>query len=230
MEGMADPDRAAAQARPDAPELLGAVVSAARRLLASPDVAEAISAALEEIGRASASGRVTLVEAASWSDGTSGRTATWSSSTAGGADDDAAETESFSVEVLGLPWGRLEVRRPGTAWNAAERDALAAAAGLIGDAIGRERRDRTVEESRDRYRRLIEQIPAATYVDVEGPDGTAWPTVYVSPQIEELLGYSTEEWRADATLWAKLVHPEDRETAFVADREHYENGSPLHSE
>ena len=37
---------------------------------------------------------------------------------------------------------------------------------------------------------------------------------YVSPQVEEILGYSPEEWTANPDLWAKLLHPEDRERAL----------------
>src|SRR5262249_22167860 len=33
---------------------------------------------------------------------------------------------------------------------------------------------------------------------------------YVSPQVEEILGYSAEEFKADPELWARLLHPDDR--------------------
>ena len=37
---------------------------------------------------------------------------------------------------------------------------------------------------------------------------------YVSPQVEKILGYSPEEWIANPDLWAKLLHPDDRERAL----------------
>ena len=37
---------------------------------------------------------------------------------------------------------------------------------------------------------------------------------YVSPQVEEILGYTPEEWTANPDLWAKLLHPDDRERAL----------------
>jgi len=46
---------------------------------------------------------------------------------------------------------------------------------------------RTVE---DRYRTLVERLPAITYVAELGADG---PWHYVSPQIESMLGYSPQE-------------------------------------
>ncbi|MEX0972088.1 MAG: EAL domain-containing protein [Solirubrobacterales bacterium] len=61
------------------------------------------------------------------------------------------------------------------------------------------------------YRRLIERLPAIVYSCELGERGR-WR--YVSPQIEQILGYSPEEWMADAGLWAARVHPEDRASAL----------------
>jgi PAS domain S-box-containing protein len=221
---MAASDHASLQARPETSELLGAVVSAARKLLASPELSDVLPEVLEEIGRACGATEATL-RGTDAQDKDTAET-TWRARGAASADGDAAV--SLDVVAGEAPWGTLDVRRA-EPWSDADVEALSAAAGLIGSAISRGRADRDVAESRDRYRRLIEQIPAATYVDVEAEDGT-WPTVYISPQIESLLGYSPEEWRANPTLWAELVHPDDRDAAFAADRIHYQGGTPLHSE
>src|SRR3954471_22103156 len=61
------------------------------------------------------------------------------------------------------------------------------------------------------YRRLVERLPAIVYAAELGENGR-WR--YVSPQVEEITGYSPEEWLADPGLWARLVHPEDRERAL----------------
>jgi diguanylate cyclase (GGDEF)-like protein/PAS domain S-box-containing protein len=61
------------------------------------------------------------------------------------------------------------------------------------------------------YRRLVERLPAIVYASELGENGR-WR--YVSPQVEEILGYTTEEWLADPGLWASLLHPEDRERAL----------------
>jgi PAS domain S-box-containing protein len=59
-----------------------------------------------------------------------------------------------------------------------------------------------------RYRALIEQIPAVTFMaSLEG----GLSDVYVSPQVEALLGFSQEEWMSDPTLWFRQLHPDDRE-------------------
>lgn len=59
-------------------------------------------------------------------------------------------------------------------------------------------------EAEERYRSLVEQIPAVVYAD-EG-----MTTHYVSPQIEEILGVTPEAYRNDSDMWLRMVHPEDR--------------------
>ncbi len=61
------------------------------------------------------------------------------------------------------------------------------------------------------YRRLVERLPAIVYASELGENGR-WR--YVSPQVEEILGYTPEEWLEDPTLWARLLHPDDRERAL----------------
>jgi len=58
------------------------------------------------------------------------------------------------------------------------------------------------------YRRLVERLPAIVYSCEMGEMGR-WR--YVSPQIEEILGYSPEEWMADPGLWVRQLHPDDLE-------------------
>ena len=58
------------------------------------------------------------------------------------------------------------------------------------------------------YEALVEQIPAVVYVDANDETSSA---LYMSPQVEEMLGYSQEEWLDDSNLWVKLLHREDRE-------------------
>ncbi len=59
-----------------------------------------------------------------------------------------------------------------------------------------------------RYRTLVEQIPAVTFMAAldEGLH-----KLYVSPQIETLLGFSQKEWLDNPILWYTQLHPDDRE-------------------
>jgi PAS domain S-box-containing protein len=58
------------------------------------------------------------------------------------------------------------------------------------------------------YKTLLEQIPAVTFrTSFEQAEQTE---VYVSPQIESILGYTPKEWLANPSLWYERLHPDDR--------------------
>jgi diguanylate cyclase (GGDEF)-like protein/PAS domain S-box-containing protein len=65
------------------------------------------------------------------------------------------------------------------------------------------------------FRRLVERLPAIIYACEVGKEGR-W--LFVSGQIEEILGFTPEEWMADPTLWERQLHAEDRDR--VLDQEH----------
>ncbi|MGN6202828.1 MAG: sensor domain-containing protein [Solirubrobacterales bacterium] len=66
------------------------------------------------------------------------------------------------------------------------------------------------------FRRLVERLPVIVYTAELGERGR-WR--YVSPQVEEILGYSPEEFVRDPGLWASLLHPEDRARALAVETE-----------
>ncbi len=65
--------------------------------------------------------------------------------------------------------------------------------------------------SERKYRALVERIPAVTYV-VRGHLRES--TLYVSPQIERILGLTPLEWTADPDRWCAHIHPEDRKSVL----------------
>src|SRR5438552_3027975 len=77
------------------------------------------------------------------------------------------------------------------------------------------------------YRDLLERIPCVSYVAAFG-DVAPW--YYISPQIETMLGFTPEEWLADATLWYQRIHPEDRAIALEDEATAKMDGKPLMSE
>jgi diguanylate cyclase (GGDEF)-like protein/PAS domain S-box-containing protein len=68
------------------------------------------------------------------------------------------------------------------------------------------------------YRRLVERLPVIVYTAEIGKEGR-WR--YVSPQVEEILGYTAEELTSDPTLWVRLLHPDDRERALAVESKVY---------
>jgi PAS domain S-box-containing protein len=93
-------------------------------------------------------------------------------------------------------------------WSACEISALGDVAEYLSIALADTRVVERLREGEAQYRRLVEEIPLVTYV-VRRDEWSS--TVYVSPQIEQLLGYSVDEWLSDRQLFAKVLHPDDRE-------------------
>ncbi|HJQ28097.1 MAG TPA: PAS domain S-box protein [Rubrobacter sp.] len=91
--------------------------------------------------------------------------------------------------------------------------------GVMLDITGRKEAESRLREAEELYRTLVERIPAVTYVD--RTDDTDEP-LYVSPQIEELLGYTPEEW-LKGRLWIEHLHHEDR-ARITAANERFEAG------
>jgi PAS domain S-box-containing protein len=126
------------------------------------------------------------------------------------------------VSVLAAPifvdrrwWGHLgfdDCARE-RAWSGAEIDALRIAAGTLGAVIQRRQADRTIRETEDLYRTLVEQLPAVVYVNEVSAD---YVPTYTSPVIEEMLGVTADRYMAER-LWFSLVHPDDRERVRTED-------------
>jgi diguanylate cyclase (GGDEF)-like protein/PAS domain S-box-containing protein len=112
-------------------------------------------------------------------------------------------------------------------WTETDLDALAVVAATYGAAISRRRVAEAMRRAEDRYRTLVEQLPVAVYID--GLDDHA-TTLYISPQIERLIGYTADEWEHDPELWPRLLHPEDRDRALAAQARHNETGQPFREE
>jgi PAS domain S-box-containing protein len=64
-----------------------------------------------------------------------------------------------------------------------------------------------LRQAESRFRTLVEQIPAVTFMAVLGEGKNE---IYVSPHIEQMLGYSQREWLEDPFLWYYRLHPDDR--------------------
>jgi PAS domain S-box-containing protein/putative nucleotidyltransferase with HDIG domain len=79
--------------------------------------------------------------------------------------------------------------------------------GIARDITARKWAEDALRKSEERYRKLVEHLPTVVYMSsLEDPSRI----LFVSKQIESLLGYTQEEWLADPKSWSKALHPEDR--------------------
>jgi PAS domain S-box-containing protein len=99
--------------------------------------------------------------------------------------------------------------------------------GVLMDITERKEAEERFLLAENRYRSLVETIPAVTYVDLADELST---TVYVSPQIETMLGYTPKHWREDTTLWMRAVHPNDLNRVVEASARHNQTGEPYDQE
>ncbi|HKP58336.1 MAG TPA: PAS domain S-box protein [Polyangiales bacterium] len=58
-----------------------------------------------------------------------------------------------------------------------------------------------------RFQALVEQIPAVTF---SASFASGLKELYVSPQIEDVMGYTQEEWLDSPVLWYERLHPDDK--------------------
>ncbi len=76
-----------------------------------------------------------------------------------------------------------------------------------------------------RYRTLVEQLPLISYVD-PGDDPSS-KALYVSPQIEAVLGYTRDEWLTVPDLFQQSIHEDDRPWVLAQKADAYARGETL---
>jgi PAS domain S-box-containing protein len=90
----------------------------------------------------------------------------------------------------------LLVRRYGRQWERAS--------------VSARESDGALRRSEARFRSLVESVPGVVWLnEVDRDDPALTHCVYVAPQLEDLLGYTPQEWMEDEFLWRRVIHPDD---------------------
>jgi PAS domain S-box-containing protein len=95
------------------------------------------------------------------------------------------------------------------------------------DVTDRRRAEEALKASEAKFRTLVEQIPAITYLAALDDLSRH---IYISPQIETVLGFSPEEWLADPESYKNRLHPGDRDRVLSELILSYSQGGPFLSE
>jgi PAS domain S-box-containing protein len=88
--------------------------------------------------------------------------------------------------------------------------------------------EEALRESEIKFRSLVEQIPD-TIIYTAALDERS-TTLYVSPQIAQIFGYTQERFKEDPDLWGNSIHPDDRERVMAELEHSHKTGEPFVSE
>ncbi|MDP9074532.1 MAG: ATP-binding protein, partial [Actinomycetota bacterium] len=114
--------------------------------------------------------------------------------------------------------------RARTLWPETDRDSLLSAGDVLDD---QQRLLAQIRRSEDRFRSLVEQLPAVVFFAALGGDANE---VYVSPQIETLLGFTQQEWLTNPLLWYSQLHPDDHDIVIEAFTKGVQTGGPFRAQ
>ena len=153
--------------------------------------------------------------------------------------EDLAQAEHTFVEVLSNPsiespveyrlrhkdgsWRHFEATRT----NLLDDPAVGGIVINCRDITERKRWEEKVRAAEEKYRRLVETIPAITYVSEL--DGKSTP-FYLSPQYESVFGFTVEERISTPDLWVECLHPDDRGRVLAANNLSNKTGEPFDEE
>lgn len=82
-------------------------------------------------------------------------------------------------------------------------------------------------QTQAKYRSLVEQLPCVVYLAEYGDDGD-W--LYISPQLEHVLGFTPDVWMTHPHPQASFTHPEDLERVREAEAASMRSGEPFRIE
>lgn len=98
---------------------------------------------------------------------------------------------------------------------------------LLADVETRKVVEASLVESEQKFKSLVERLPAATYMASLDESATV---LYMSPQAQAMFGYSADEWMGAPGLWVSLLHPDDRERVLGEYLKSVEEGRPFAAE
>jgi PAS domain S-box-containing protein len=87
--------------------------------------------------------------------------------------------------------------------------------GLMLDITRTKEAEARLDDAEERLQRASGDAPTITYIDALD----SATTLFISPQTTDVLGYTPADWYEDPGLWAKIVHPDDRDRDRVVSTE-----------
>ena len=82
---------------------------------------------------------------------------------------------------------------------------------------------RLVEHERGRLKNLVANVPSIVWEAWGEPDEASQRINFVSDYVEQMLGYTVEEWLQTPNFWLAIVHPDDHDRAAAEARAIFES-------
>jgi PAS domain S-box-containing protein len=103
--------------------------------------------------------------------------------------------------------------------------------GVLVDITSRKEAESKATMAEARYRALVEQIPAMTFIEMPSPDDPrSIHLTFASPQTEPILGYTPQELIDDPGHFAGMLHPDDRDRVLAVNEHSERTGEPFDQE
>ena len=144
----------------------------------------------------------------------------------------ALTTQLTGCAPAGISTATLPFRQATGEWRALEATALPLPACphqgwwvvACRDLTKQRRTENLLRVAEARFRTLVEQMPALVYLSPIDAPGL---TLYASPYISTLLGYTADEWQDSPSLWLERLHPDDRARVRTESARTRETGVPF---
>ena len=84
------------------------------------------------------------------------------------------------------------------------------------------------KEAEEQHRVLVERVPPVIYIQKPREGQTSvYDTTYMSPRVEEVLGYPPGRFLEDPRFWDEVIHPDDLERVLAEDQRTDRTGEPF---
>jgi PAS domain S-box-containing protein len=93
-------------------------------------------------------------------------------------------------------------------------------------AVDNARLYRAMQTQRQRLDAILASVPGVVWEAWGQPDAVTQRIDFVSDYVEQMLGYSVEEWLTTPNFWLTIVHPEDKERAVQEAAATFASGRP----
>ncbi|MET0759821.1 MAG: PAS domain S-box protein, partial [Flavobacterium sp.] len=92
-------------------------------------------------------------------------------------------------------------------------------------AIERNINEAIINESEEKFKLLVNNIPGAVYLSEYDEN---WTKIYINDEIETLTGYSKADFLEKRIVYSDLIHPEDAEKVISESKKNLAESEPFH--